>query len=158
MANNQGKKFKVMKTRRNVISGLGATVTLSENSSGSLVLLDKADGIVITLPKFRTGMVGMFFDFVVSVTLTSNAYKIITGAAAELMVGSILNCDTDSSDAVAIWKALVASSYISVNFDGSTKGGIKGDRIRLTCLNSTTWLVEGVTNGTGTVATPLATS
>ena len=142
--------------RRSVISGLGATRTLNPSETGSLVMLDKADGIVITLP--TTPKFGTFYDFAVSVTLTSNAYKIITGSAGELLVGSILNCDTDSSDAVAIWKALVGSSYVSVNFDGSTKGGIKGDRIRLTCLNATTWLVEGVTNGTGTVATPLATS
>lgn len=145
-----------LRHRRNVISGLTATRTLNPNETGSLVLLDKADGIVITLP--TAPQPGTFFEFMVSVTLTSNAYKVITGAGTELLVGSILNCDTDSSDAVAIWKALVGSSYISVNFDGSTKGGIKGDRFRVTCLNSTTWQVEGVTNGTSTVATPFATS
>lgn len=138
-----------------VISGLGATRTLNVNESGSVILLDKADGIVITLPSAAPGT---YFEFIVSVTLTSNAYKIITAAGTELLVGSIINCDTDSSDAIAVWKALVGSSYLSVNFDGSTKGGIKGDRVRLTCLNSTSWQVSGVTNGTGSVATPFATS
>lgn len=154
------KAFRV-KGFRQMISGLGATRTLKESESGSLVLLDKADGIVITLPKYRagiTGNVGMYFDFMVTVSCTSNSYKVITGAATELMVGSFINCDTDSADAVAIWKSLVGSSYISVNLDGSTKGGLKGDRFRLTCLNSTTWQIEGVTNGTGTVATPMAVS
>lgn len=130
--------------------------TLNEAFSGALVLLDKADGGTITLP--TTPDAGTFYEFAVSVSCTSNSYKIITGSGAELMVGSILNCDTDSSDAVAIWKSLVGASNISINLNGSTKGGLKGDRFRLTCLDATTWLVEGVTNGTGTVATPFATT
>lgn len=141
--------------KRPIISGLGATRTLNEGESGSLIVLDKIDGIVLTLP---TAQAGIWFEFMVGVTITSNSYKIITGAGTELMVGSVINCDTDTSDAVAIWKSLVATSNISVNLNGSTKGGIKGDIIRVTCLNSTTWQVTGITNGTGTVATPFATS
>jgi len=83
----------------------------------------------------------------VSVTNTSVGNKIITGSASELLVGMILNCDTDSSDAVAIWKSLVGASNISVTLGGSdtTKGGLKGDWVRFTCLNATTWNVEGNT-------------
>lgn len=150
---------KVLETvafKRPVISGQGATRTLNENESGSVCLFDRAAGIVYTLPAACAP--GTFFEFDVSVTVTSNAAKIITGAGTELMVGSILNCDTDSSDAVAIWKSLVAAGNVAVSMDGSTKGGIKGDWIRCTKLNSTTWQVTGVTNGTGTVATPFATS
>lgn len=145
-----------IRAKQNVISGSGATASLSEADSGSLVLMDKADGITFTLPASCSA--GTYFDFVVSVTLTSSAYKVITGAGTELMVGRMLSCDTDTTDTVAIWKALVASSYISVNFDGSTKGGIKGDHFRVTKVNSTTWLVEGATNGTSAVATPFANS
>lgn len=141
---------------RNVISGLGATRTLNQNESGSLVILDRAAGTTITLP--AAPLPGTEFEFMVGVTVTSNSDKIITGAGTELMVGSVINCDTDTTDTVAIWKALVASSYISVNLDGSTKGGIKGDKVKVTNLNGTTWQVSGVTNGTGSVATPFATS
>jgi hypothetical protein len=139
-----------------VISSIGATLTLSADQSGSLVLLDRAGGRTITLP--TTPRVGTFFDFACSVTNTTPSYKVITGSASELMVGSIINCDTDTSDGVAIWKALVGSSYISVILNGTTTGGIKGDSFRCTCLNSTTWLVTGVTNGTSTVATPFSAS
>lgn len=148
--------FDFVSGKRPVISGVGATRTLNENESGSLVLLDKADGQTYTLP--AACVPGTFFDFFCTVTTTSSAAKVITGAGTELMVGSILNCDTDSSDAVAIWKSLVGTSNISVNFNGSTKGGIKGDSFRLTKLNATTWNISGVTNGTGVVATPFATS
>lgn len=148
----------VLGFRRPIISGLGATRTLTEGESGSTVLLDKADGITITLP--ASAGVGTFFMFKVSVSSTSVGYKVITGAGTELLVGSIVNCDTDTSDAVAIWKALVGSSYISVNLGGSntTKGGLEGDWFEVEKLDATTWSVKGVTNATGTVATPFSTS
>lgn len=138
-----------------IVSGSGATVTLTKDQSGAVVLFDRAAGIVFTLPANTPGMV---FDFFVTVTITSNAAKVITAAGTELLVGTIINTDTDSSDAVASWKSLVATSNIAVSMDGSTKGGIKGDWLRFTCLNTTTWNVSGFTLGTGTVATPFATS
>lgn len=148
--------LEVLQARHNVISGSGATRTLNQNESGSTVLFDRAAGIVYTLP--AACAVGTHFKFVVTTTVTSNAAKIITGAGTELMVGGIINCDTDSSDAVAIWKSLVATGNVAVSMDGSTKGGIKGDIIEVEKVNSTTWQVTGYTNGTGTVATPFATS
>jgi hypothetical protein len=145
--------------RRKVISGLGATRTLNPDETGSVVVLDKADGITITLPLVTAGAVpGTFFDFMVSVTASGGSYKIITGVGTELLVGSCINCDTDTSDTPAIWKCLVGSSYISINLNGGTTGGLKGDYFRVTNLNSTTWQVTGVTNATGTVATPFAAS
>lgn len=145
--------------KRKIIAGLGATKTLTHHDSGALIVLDRAAGTTVTLPTYaQSGKAGTWFEFMVSVTKSGGSDKVITGAGTELLVGSIINCDTDTSDAVAIWKALVGSSYISINLDGSTKGGIKGDRFVLTQLNSTTWQVSGVTNGTGTVATPFATS
>lgn len=138
-----------------IVSGSGATVTLTKNQSGSTVLFDRAAGIVFTLP---ANTPGMYFDFFVSVTITGGAAKVITAAGTELLVGTIINTDTDSSDAVASWKSLVATSNIAVSMNGSTTGGIKGDWLRFTCLNSTTWNVQGLTLGTGVVATPFATS
>ena len=142
--------------KKPIISGLGATRLLSQVESGSIVLLDRAVGITVTLPTAPDP--GTFFDFIVSVTASGGSYKIITGAGTELMVGACVNCDTDTSDTVAIWKCLVGSSYISINLNGGTTGGIKGDRFRVICLNATTWHVRGLTNATGTVATPFANS
>lgn len=141
--------------KKNVVSGSGATVTLTAAQSGSVCLFDRAAGIVFTLP---TAAAGLVFDFMVSVTITSNAAKVITAAGTELLVGTILNTDTDSSDAIASWKSLVATGNVAVSMDGSTKGGIKGDWLRFTCLSSIAWNVQGLTLGTGTVATPFATS
>lgn len=145
-------------TRQPVINNLSSTLALTAAQSGSLIILDRAAGTAVTLP--TTPAVGTYFDFMVSVTNTSVGNKIITGSATELLVGMIVNCDTDSSDAVAIWKSLVGTANISVTLGGAntTTGGLKGDWVRFTCLNSTTWNVEGNTLATGTVATPFSTS
>lgn len=158
MALAQGKRpqFDTIKYKRNVISGLGATRTLTEDESGSIVLFDKADGIVVTLPV--AAPVGTTYDFAVSVTLTSNVYKFITGAATELMVGQILGCDTDTGNTTIVWPGLVGSSYIAVSMNKTTTGGIKGDTFTATKLDATTWSVNGHVNNNGTVATPYSAS
>ncbi len=159
MANNNGTIPTLpVYRRRPVISGLGATLTLTAEQSGSVVCLDRAAGGTITLP--ASAPLGTTFDFVVTVTNTSVGNKVITAAGTELMVGYILNCDTDTSDAVAIWKSLVGTSNISFTLGGSdtTKGGIIGDQVTVTKVTSTKWQVNGTTGGTGTVATPFATS
>lgn len=156
MQRGQSYNIDYINAKRPVVSGSGATATLNENQSGSVVLFDRAAGTIFTLP--AACLPGTYFDFYVSVTATSNNHKIITGAGTELMVGQILNCDTDTSDAVAIWKSLVATSNIAVTMNGTTKGGVKGDFVRVTKLDSTTWGVHGQINGNGVVATPFATS
>lgn len=141
--------------QRPIISGEGATRTLNETESGSVCLFDRAAGIVYTLP--TTPNPGTFFDFMVTTTITSNAAKIITGSATELLIGAISNVDTDTSNAVAAWTAN-GSTHISVSMNGTTTGAIQGTRLRFTCLSSTRWMVEGIVEGSGTVATPFATS
>ena len=145
-----------IRAKRNIISGSGATASLSESDSGSMVLFDRAAGIVFTLP--AACAVGTWYEFAVTTTVTSNSAKFITGAGTELLVGNILNCDTDSADALVIWNALVGDAYVAVAMNGSTTGGIKGDRVRVTKLNSTTWVVEGITSATGSPATPFSAS
>ena len=144
--------------KRPLITGLtAATRLLTVEESGSLVFLDKVDGITITLPYAVD--VGTFYDFLCVATVTSNAYKVLTyTVASELIVGKIVSCDTDTTNTTLAFPALVGSSYVSVNLNGSTTGGLKGDQFRLTKINATTWLCEGNINCTGDPATPFATS
>jgi hypothetical protein len=143
--------------KRPIISGLGTSTVLTEAQSGSIVCMDRAAGSDIVLPAGCAN--GTTFEFVVTVTSTSVGYKVRTGAATELMVGYIVNCDTDSSDALAVWKSLVGTSNLSFTLGGAdtTKGGIIGDRVVVTKVTSTKWEVVGQTGGTGTVATPFST-
>lgn len=139
---------------RSVISGSGATVTLTAAQSGSLVLFDRAAGIIFTLP---APTVGLSFDFLVATSVTSSNHKIITNAGTVFLTGSLINIDTDSSNAVAAWTG-DGSTHVAITMNGTTTGGLQGTTIRLVCVSSTLWLVQGIDEGNGTVATPFATS
>ena len=143
-----------VRSKRNVISGQGATRALNENESGSLCLFDRAAGIVYTLPAAAPGA---YFDFMVTTTVTSNAAKIITSSGTQLLIGGYTNVDTDTANAVATFTAN-GSTHVSVSMNGNTTGAVAGTRLRFTCLSSTRWMVEGMVLGTGVVATAFATS
>lgn len=144
----------------NIVSGSGATVTLTTAQSGSVILMDRAAGITFTLPTASASTIGMYFDFVVTTTVTSNSYKVITGAATELLIGGYVNVDTDSSNAVAVFTGN-GSTHISINMSSASTnatGGIVGTKLRFTCLSTTRWMVEGIVQGAGTPATAFATT
>lgn len=138
----------------NVISGQGATRSLSANESGSVCLFDRAAGIVYTLP---TAKVGTYFDFFVTTTITSNSAKVITGAGTEFLLGSLNSVDTDTSNAEVGFTGN-GTSHVAITQNGTTTGGVAGTKFRVTCVSSTIWAIEGNILGTGTVETPLATS
>lgn len=144
----------VLEARKGIISGQGATRSLNVNESGATCLFDRAAGIVYTLP---VAVPGTYFDFMVTTTVTSNAAKIITGAGTELLIGYLISVDTDTTDGTRGFGAN-GSTHVAISMDGTTTGAIKGTKIRVTCLSSTNWLVEGTLLGSGTVATPFATS
>lgn len=141
--------------RKPIKSLTDATYLASVMESGTMFVLNRAAGIVLTLPV--SADVGTYFDVMVGTTVTSNLYSINTGTpASELMVGKIIRAATDDSNATLAYPALVGSSYVSVDMDGSTRGGIKGDSIRCVKINATTWEVTGNINATGVVATPFS--
>lgn len=156
MANPDGKnpKFDTVSAKKKIISGLGATHTLDAVNSGSTVVLDRAAGIVITLP---LAQVGLTYDFIVATSVTSNSYKIITGAGTELLIGGYVSVDTDTSNAVAVFTGN-GSTHIAVTSNGTTTGGLVGTKLRFTCVSATRWEVEGMMMGSGVVATAFATS
>lgn len=145
----------VVQSGQNVISGEAvATRTLNPNESGSLVTFDRAAGIVYTLPAARPGL---YFDFVITTTITSNSAKVITAAGTELLIGSLTSVDTDTGN-VLVGFTGNGSTHVAITQNGTTTGGILGTKFRVTCLSSTRWIVEGNILGSGVVATPFATS
>lgn len=155
-----GSGVKINGQELNIVSGSGATVTLTTQQSGSVILMDRAAGITFTLPTATASTIGMYFDFVVTTTVTSNSYKVITGAATELLIGGYVNVDTDTSNAVAVFTGN-GSTHISINMSSASTnatGGIVGTKLRFTCLSTTRWMVEGIVQGAGTPATAFATT
>ncbi len=140
---------------RQIIQGEGATRQLLPEESGALCLFDRAAGIVYTLP---TPIEGMQFDFLCTVSVTSNSGKVITKTvASEFMIGGITMGSLALAEASDSFTAN-GTTIVSIAQDGGVTGGILGGFFRLTALSTTLWGIEGVTIGAGTLATPFATS
>lgn len=139
---------------RQVIDGVGATRTLLAEESGALCLLDRVAGVVYTLP---TPIPGMEFDFLVTVAVTSNAHKVITSAAAVFLVGGVLAADETIATSGDYFPA-DGTSIVALSANGSTSGGLLGERYKVTAISTTQWAIHGVTHGAGTLVTPFAAS
>lgn len=138
-----------------VISGVGNTTTayqLTADQSGSLCLFDAADGVVYTLP---APVVGMTFEFLVTVAGTSNSYSIDTDAATTFIGGGVGSFSTTVAEGGDSFPATI-SSTVSIDLDSDLTGRLVGTYMKLTCLSSTTWGVSGNIHGVGTLATPFA--
>ena len=138
-----------------VIQSVGATRDLRPDESGSLCLFDSAAGVVYTLPP---PVVGMKFDFMTSVAITSNSAKVVTNTiASEFILGTIFGYTTDATEIDGF--EANGSTHVSVASNGTTTGGDLGGRYTLTAISTTQWLITGnVFCGTATPSTPFATS
>lgn len=135
-----------------VIDSNAATLTLTAAQSGAIVLLDRAAGTTITLP---APAVGLNFTFVAPVSASTGNYKIITDAGTTLLLGQV---NVFVSTGTAKYFLGDGSTDVAVTMNGTTTGGLAGTRLRFECISSTLWNVDGNTEGSGTVATPFATS
>ncbi len=131
-----------------------SNTTLKAEQSGALVLLGVASGATLTLPAPSEGMQ---FDVSVSVSRTSNSYKIITNSASVFLLGAYMAGDATIATSGDVF-TLDGSTHVALTIDGDTKGGLVGGHLRFTCISSTQWYVEGLVVGTGTMATAAATS
>lgn len=138
---------------RQVISGVGATRTLTAAESGALCLFDRAAGVVYTLP---APVAGMYFEFATTTTITSNAAKVITGASGQYLLGTVdLLINGAATTLAAVGNG---STHVAISSNGTTTGGVIGDFYRVTAVSSTQWVVNGQLSGSGSLATPFATS
>jgi hypothetical protein len=138
---------------REVVS-VTSNTTLVAGQSGALVVLGVASGATVTLP---TPKEGMQFDVAVSVSRTSNSYKIITAAATQFLLGAYIAGDATIATSGDVFTG-DGTTHVALTFDGDTKGGLVGGTLRFTALSATQWYVSGFVVGTGTMATAFATS
>lgn len=131
------------------------TPTLSLNGSthggGVTVIASRAAGINMKLPKALGH--GVEFDIFVGTTITSNNLIISVADSVDVMSGVCITAQ-DAGDTVAAYETAADSDTITMN--GSTRGGIKGDRIRLKSVQPGVWAVQIIASGTGTEATPFS--
>jgi hypothetical protein len=98
---------------------------------------------------------GVTYTIWVPTTISTSSLKIGTDGT-DKFVGSLISVDTDTSGAVVGFTAAAANDFINLN--GSTTGGVAGTWIQIVAIAANKYMVNGLLNGTGTVATPFANS
>ena len=139
-----------------------ATKTLTAADTGTTYLLNRAGGIVITLP---TAAAGLKFKFIIGTTFTGTFS--IDGASANdifTAASTIIISDKDAPGTVSLKQFHAdGSDDDKMTMDADTKGRFVGGEID--CLGIATggqgsatavWQMNGLTFGDGTLATPFA--
>lgn len=135
-------------------SGNGATVTLTAAQSGMTFLFDRAAGIVYTLPAPYPGLT---FDFVQTVTTTSNSAEIVTATVGSQFIQGLVHIGISGGATGSDW-ACNGTTHVSIKQNGTTSGGILGGRLHFIAISTTIWQVDGLTIGSGTEVTPCSTT
>lgn len=130
---------------------LTASATLGDYHQGTTTVINAAAGLTLTLP--AASGTGREFDVLVGTTVTSNNVIIQVANATDVMTGVCLMAQ-DAADTAVAFETAASSDTITMN--GSTKGGILGDRIVLKDVAAGLWSVRMTASGTGTEASPFS--
>lgn len=155
MANPNGlnPNFDSATFKKPVLSSVGATKSLTEGDSGSIIVLDRAAGITVTLPDDANP--GTNYEFVVQTSVTSNGYTIKRNSTktiiGSLIVDRYVDVATQTYSRNFFSNGAVASAVV---LNGSTTGGLIGTRFIATAITSGTWFIQGILVGSGAVTTP----
>lgn len=98
---------------------------------------------------------GVVYTIWVPTTISTSSLKIGTDGT-DRFVGSVLSIDTDTSGAAVGFTAGANDDFINLN--GTTTGGVAGSWVQIVAVAALKYMVTGAVLGTGTVATPFATS
>ena len=98
---------------------------------------------------------GVVYTIWVPTTISTSSLKIGTDGT-DRFVGAVLSIDTDTSGATVGFTAGASDDFI--NFNGTTTGGVAGTWVQIVAIAALKYMVTGTVLGTGTVATPFATS
>lgn len=158
----------------NCLVSLSASATLTPQEHGGKIITvggSLAATTTLTLPTINTDAdpassgpgadpnnpnnLGVVYTFWIPTTISTSTLKIATDGT-DKFVGSLLSVDTDSSGAMVGFTA--ASSNDNINLNGTTTGGVAGTWVQVVAVAANKYMVTGVVNGSGTVATPFADS
>ena len=133
----------------NVSSITSATKSVESTDSGTVFTLNRAAGIVVTLP---TAVAGLHYTFIVGTTFTG-AGQITADNASDLLSGFATIFDpataTDNNTFIPD-----ASDDVTIDLGAATQGWLVGGIIRLVATSASVWHCEAFLHGDGTLATP----
>ncbi len=139
---------------REIINVTAATKTLVLADSGSLVVFDKDDGIVLTLPEANSTNIGWFCDFFIKTTMTATL-SVDASRDTDLYHGSVAIAeDGDGTAAKNKVHLPNQSSHDKLVLADATKGWIQGGYFRVEIAAANMLVVSGNLRGVGTTATP----
>ena len=98
---------------------------------------------------------GVVYTIWVPTTISTSSLKIGTDLT-DRFVGAVLSIDTDTSGAAVGFTAGASDDFINLN--GTTTGGVAGTFVQIVAVAALKYMVTGTVLGSGTVATPFATS
>jgi len=131
-----------------IVSVTSAGALSAASHGGRVTVINSAAGIALTLPA-ATGS-GTVLNLYIGTTITSLTTT-ITAAGSDKLAGIATQCKTDNTTKTYV---ATAASTTAMTMDGTTKGGIKGDRIKLVDIASGLWAIEVVQTASGVVASP----
>lgn len=136
------------------------TITLSVTTHAGKVIKTNDASLVITLPTISASATDTMdtpnnqgAEFFIFIETAATAVAITTDGT-DKFVGSLLMVDTDTAGAATGYAPAAAND--TINFNGTTTGGIAGTWVRVTALTTAKYFVQGVVLGSGVVATPFA--
>ena len=139
---------------REIINVTSSTKTLVLADSGSLVVLDLAGGITVTLPQANATNIGWYCDFLVKTTFTGDMI-IAANRTADLFYGYLMLA-TDNDGTAAKNKVHFAdqSDDDQIVADGNTRGRHFGGYFRIEVAAANMLVCSGHLQAVGTSATP----
>ena len=128
-----------------------ASATLTASDADTILTVNAAAGLTLTLPAASGS--GREFKIFIGTTVTSNNVVVQVANASDVMAGLVVSA-ADAGDSLNGWETASTSDTITLN--GTTKGGVKGDRYVLVDCAANLWSVTGWSSSTGTEATPFS--
>lgn len=119
--------------------------------AGKEYVVNSAAGVIIGLPDAAAGT---RVTFVLGITVTSGLHT-ISASAGDLLKGYAFLEKTDGANAKTYF-APDGTNDLNIGLNGTTTGGLIGDRIELVGISDTEWRVRAVLSHTGSAATPFS--
>lgn len=137
------------------VNQTGATMAARQTKhEGKTVLLNRAAGVTVTLPR-ATGS-GDVYRFMLLIPLTSNNHIVKVASASDYMRGkSWLGAATNASFNTAN-TGTPSTESDTVTLNGGTTGGLVGDYVEVMDIAKNVWQVECSLAGVGSAATPFS--
>ena len=143
---------RIVNRRDDYYNGFSAKTAAFTAAAGYEYTVADADGCAITLP---AAVEGARIAILLSGAVTSNTTT-ITAASGDILSGyALIRASADGAANVFSYFAADGSDDLVITVNGSTTGGLVGDRVELVGT-ADGWNVRAVLSGTGTLATPFS--